>query len=265
MVTIVLPTRNEATIIGDNLRRLLAFLTANLHADWRVIIADNASTDATRAIVRDIAVRESHLELFELPEAGKGRAVLAAWTRAASHPPAPPLPKGGEESTDFSPSPKDGEREGVDDVFVFMDADLATDLRHVPELIAGIRAGADIAIGSRYARGAQTERSAFRHFVSLANRTLLRMNFGLRVTDPPCGCKAVNERVVRTIVPHIRDTQWFFDTELLIRAHAAGMRIVEIPVSWREPRRGGSIRKVARITIANLRAIQRLRRELRAR
>lgn len=236
MLVVVLPARNEATIIRSNLERVCAFLARELHEPWEIIVTVNGSTDATAAIVHDIAMREPRVECLEIPEVGKGHAVLAGWTRAVQL------------STLNSPL----------SILAFMDADLATDLAALPQLIAAIRAGADIAVGSRYAPGARVERSALRRIVSRAYRMLLHTMFGLRVSDAPCGFKAVNARVVRDIVPRIRDTQWFFDTELLIRAQRAGMRIVEIPVSWREPRRGTSFAKVLRITAHDLCAMARL-------
>lgn len=242
MVTLVLPTRNEAAIIRANLERLLAFLHKNIHEEYRVIVADNASTDTTRAIVRAISTHEPRVELLELPEPGKGGAVLAAWKAAAA-------------SYQLQAA--------SNDVFVFMDADLATDLAALPQLISAIRSGADVAVGSRNLPGSQSERGIGRRAISWCYRMLLRLLFGLRVSDPPCGFKAVNERVVREIVPLVRDRQWFFDTELLIRAQRASMRIAEIPVTWHEPRRGGSLRKVLRIIASDLRAMWRLRRKLR--
>ncbi|MDP3770826.1 MAG: glycosyltransferase [bacterium] len=291
MVWIVLPTRNEAPIIRANLERLLTFLGANIREDWHVTVADNASTDATRAIVREIAVREPRVELLEIPEAGKGGAVLVAWQRALQILDSRFSSQGGSASGGQIP------------VYVFMDADLATDLAALPTLISAIRSGppsrnaparepADIAVGSRYLPGAQTERGFLRQCISWCYRKLLQLLFGLRVSDPPCGFKAVNERVVRDIVPLVRDRQWFFDTELLIRAQAAGSaamsapekhdrvflehskefwagastigyQIVEIPVTWHEPRRKGSIRKIAHMIIGDLRAMWRLRLSLR--
>src|SRR3989338_3835851 len=154
MITIVLPTSNEAAIIRANLERLLAFLhSPNVsfragreisHRDnqWRIIIADNGSTDNTRAIVREIATHEPRIELLEIPEAGKGGAVLAAWQRAMR------------ESRIMNHESWDR----TQCVFAFMDADLATDLTALPKLASAIRSGADIAVGSRYLPGAQTER-----------------------------------------------------------------------------------------------------------
>ena len=56
----------------------------------------------------------------------------------------------------------------------------------------------------------------------------------LRITDAQCGFKAVGRRAVEAIVPAIEDRAWFFDTELLVRAHRAGMRVGELPVRWVE-------------------------------
>src|SRR3989338_3441208 len=124
MVTIVIPTRNETAIIRGSISQLFAYLHTHIHEDWHVIVADNGSTDSTRAIVRDLATTEPRIELLAIPEAGKGRAVLGAWKRAAD-----------------SPQPIAGSS-----VYVFMDADLATDLVALPPLIAAIRSGADVAI-----------------------------------------------------------------------------------------------------------------------
>jgi len=235
---IVLPVRNESAIIAWTLKTLRAFLVAEIHEPWRVIVADNASTDATRDVVREVAAHDVRIALLAFDRPGKGLAIRAGWEHALAR------------NTDATP------------VFLFMDADLATDLRHIPELIAAIRGGVDVAIGSRFAHGAHVERSVARRIVSRANQLLLRLVFGLRVADAPCGFKAVHTRVVRELLPLVHDDRWFFDTELLIRSQRAGYRIVEIPVTWHEPRSGtGSLRKVLRITRTNLHAIRALARD----
>ncbi|MBI2483545.1 glycosyltransferase, partial [Candidatus Uhrbacteria bacterium] len=209
MLWIVLPARNESAIIADAIVQLRDFLVAHTAEHWRIIVADNGSTDATRTVVHAFATENPNIELLELQKPGKGNAVMMGWKKHEIS----------------------RENEACD-VFLFMDADLATDLRHLPEIIAAIRSGADIAIGSRYLPGSSTHRSALRHSISRVNRWLLHRRFGLQVSDPPCGFKAINARTLRTIVPQIRDRQWFFDTELLIRATHAGYRIVEVPVTW---------------------------------
>ncbi|MFH1099134.1 MAG: glycosyltransferase [Candidatus Uhrbacteria bacterium] len=266
-VVIVLPTRNEEMIIKSNLQRLLDFLRENISDDWRIIIADDGSTDATCKIVRTIAAREPRLELLTLPAVGKGNAVLTAWQYAyglTPHGSPSELQRSGNSrlTTPLCP-PLTTHDSRLTTIYVFMDTDLATDLRHLPELITAISDDADIAVGSRFARGARVERSVLRRGISRCYQLLLRLLFGLRVADAPCGFKAVNTRVVRDIVPRVRDRQWFFDTELLIRAQHAGLRIAEIPVEWRESRREPSFKKILRIVASDLQAIMQFRRELR--
>lgn len=241
MLWLVIPTHNEAAIIAQNLARLLAACrTAFAREEWRIVVADNASSDATRTIVARVAAHEPRLALRTLDRRGKGGAVMQAWRYALQ---------------------MDGRTEEPiigSSVYAFLDADLATDLQHLPELIAAVRGGADIAAASRYLAGSRTQRSLLRHCFSRCNRVLLRLRFGLRMSDPPCGAKAVSARVVRDIVPHVRDDQWFFDTELCIRASRAAMRIVEIPVVWAEPRKDRALGKMLRITAANFHAVRRV-------
>ena len=56
----------------------------------------------------------------------------------------------------------------------------------------------------------------------------------LRISDAQCGFKALSRRAVDAVVPAIEDRGWFFDTELLVRAHQAGLRVGELPVRWVE-------------------------------
>jgi glycosyltransferase involved in cell wall biosynthesis len=130
------------------------------------------------------------------------------------------------------------------DVAVFMDADLSTDLEALPDLVGAIGAGADLAIGSRYHPRSTVERSVLRRFVSRCYRFLLRLLLGTSVADVPCGFKAASARVVRGIVPKIKDDGWFFDTELVVRVERAGMRIAEVPVRWCDFRVAGRQSKV---------------------
>jgi NAD(P)-dependent dehydrogenase (short-subunit alcohol dehydrogenase family) len=114
--------------------------------------------------------------------------------------------------------------------------DLSTDLRHLPELVALVaERGCDVAIGSRLARGAKVKRQLKREVTSRGYVALIRVTFPrLRITDAQCGFKALSRRAVEQTVPHIENRMWFFDTELLILAHQAGLKICELPVHWVE-------------------------------
>src|SRR5258707_984546 len=55
---------------------------------------------------------------------------------------------------------------------------------------------------------------------------------GAHFSDAQCGFKAVRADVARQLLPLVVDTGWFFDTELLVIAERAGLRIHEVPVDW---------------------------------
>jgi putative flippase GtrA len=63
---------------------------------------------------------------------------------------------------------------------------------------------------------------------------LLRVVLGVRFKDAQCGFKAVSADVARRLVPEVQNRNWFFDTELLVRAERAGLRVHELPVDWIE-------------------------------
>jgi glycosyltransferase involved in cell wall biosynthesis len=126
------------------------------------------------------------------------------------------------------------------EIVVYTDADLAADLRHLPELIAEIRKGADIATGSRLIRGSRVSgRSLGREFFSNGYNLMIRSLFGSPVRDHQCGFKAFRRSAILPLLPEIRDRHWFWDTEMLLRAMRRGLRVAEIPVSWEGRKESG--------------------------
>lgn len=204
MITIVIPVYNEELILKGNTLKLFAFCQKNIKSDWQIIISDNNSTDRTPLIARSLAEEFPQIRYFKSPEIGKGSAVINAWQHFKS------------------------------DIYVFMDSDLATDIKSLPQLISSITSGFDIVIGSRYLKDSKLDRSLFRKTFSFGLRMILKLFFRLKVKDTPCGFKAVNHRAVHQILPLIQNRTWFFDTELLILAQKRGLSIKEIPVNWQE-------------------------------
>ena len=114
-----------------------------------------------------------------------------------------------------------------------MDVDLSTDLAALLPLVAPLLSGhSDLAIGSRLARGARVVRGAKREFISRCYNLILRASLAARFTDAQCGFKAIRADVAARLLPLVQDTGWFFDTELLVLAQRAGLRIHEVPVDW---------------------------------
>jgi len=202
-VDIVVPVRNEEHDLAPSVRRLAGYLREGFPFSARITIADNGSTDATWAIATQLArelpeVRAIHMEL-----PGRGRALRAIWSQSDA------------------------------EVLAYMDVDLSTDLNALLPLVAPLLSGhSDLAIGTRLARGSRVIRGPKRELISRGYNMLLRTLMGARFSDAQCGFKAIRRDQARALLPLTQDTGWFFDTELLVLAERAGLRIHEIPVDW---------------------------------
>ena len=203
-VAIVVPVYNEETALPDSIRRLTAFLAANLPNPWLVTIADNASVDATRAVAESLCREIPGVDYLYLPQKGRGRALRTTWLNSAA------------------------------DIVSYMDVDLSTDLTHFPQLIAALESGFHIATGSRLSRGSQVTRGFKREFTSRCYNLLIKAMFFTPFPDAQCGFKALTRPAAQALLPHIANNNWFFDTELLLIAAKRGYRISSIPVQWRD-------------------------------
>jgi glycosyltransferase involved in cell wall biosynthesis len=203
-VEIVVPVRNEECDLVPNVTRLATYVRDGFPVTARIVIADNGSTDGTWELALGLAnsfpdlVRAVHLDL-----PGRGRALHAVWSGSDA------------------------------EVVAYMDVDLSTDLRALSPLVAPLLSGhSDLAIGTRLAHGARVARGFKREVISRAYNLLLRVTLGVRFSDAQCGFKAVRADVARALLPLVADRSWFFDTELLVLAERAGLRIHEVPVDW---------------------------------
>jgi len=206
---ITIPAFNEEKVIRENVLQVLNFCNKNLSVyDYKIVIADNNSHDETAKISKFIAQENEKIDYNYVSQQGKGHAVFHTWLKYIDQA----------------------------DIFIFMDADLATDLSALPDLIRGFEQGYDIVIGSRYLLDSSVKRGGLRKFTSLVYRKLFRIILGSKINDMPCGFKAVNKKVLTKVVPQIKDHGWFFDTELLYKSEKKGYKIKEVPVKWHEPR-----------------------------
>jgi putative flippase GtrA len=138
-----------------------------------------------------------------------------------------------------------------------MDVDLSTDLNALFPLLAPLLSGhSDVAIGTRLARGARVVRGPRREFISRCYNMLLHATLGTGFSDAQCGFKAIRADAARQLLPLTADYGWFFDTELLVLAERAGLRIHEVPVDWIDD--PDSRVKVVSTALADIRGIIRL-------
>jgi putative flippase GtrA len=203
VVDVVIPVYNEEHDLAPCVRRLHHLLSAALPYTFRITIADNASVDATAHVARALAEELPEVRSVHLPEKGRGRALRAVWS-----------------ASDAS-------------VLVYMDVDLSTDLAALLPLIAPLISGhSDLAIGTRLHPGSRVIRGAKREVISRCYNQILRRTLATRFSDAQCGFKAIRADVAHRLLPLVEDTGWFFDTELLVLAERAGLRIHEVPVDW---------------------------------
>jgi glycosyltransferase involved in cell wall biosynthesis len=228
-VDVVIPVYNEEHVLARSVETLRAFLRDSLPHAWRIVIADNASTDRTLAVAHGLAEQyHGEVSVLHLPQKGRGRALRAAWLGSDA------------------------------DVLAYMDVDLSTDLSAFPPLVNAVAVeGYDLAIGSRLARGAQTTRSFRREVISRAYNLLIKAIHFTRFSDAQCGFKAISRQAAQELVPLIKNEEWFFDTELLILAEKGCYRIKEVPVRWVED--PDTRVKVVSTVVEDVRGLLRLR------
>ena len=206
-VDIVIPVLNEEVALPVCIEKLIAFTSDYPERDWRIVVADNGSTDRTTDIAIELSERHSNISLSRLEQRGRGRALKKAWSESDA------------------------------DVRLYMDVDLSTDLQSLPPLIAAIADdGYEVAIGSRLIKDSEViDRTVKREITSRGYNVMIHFFFPLtKWKDAQCGFKAISRRTAENILPLAKDNAWFLDTELLLLAGKAGYGIKEIPVHWED-------------------------------
>jgi dolichol-phosphate mannosyltransferase len=227
---VVLPTYDEA----ENLPGIAAAILAALPAAT-LLVVDDGSPDGTGEIADGLATADPRVRVRHRPgKAGLGRAYLDGFGVALG---------GGAEAV------------------LQMDADWSHDPAVLPTLLAPIVGGsADLAIGSRYARGGRVEDWGLgRRLISRLGSLFARIVLGLRPNDLTGGFKAWRAPTLSAIpFDGIHAGGYVFQIEMTLRASRAGARIVEVPITFRD-RRVGRSKMSRRIIVEALVVVVRLR------
>ena len=203
VLDVVVPVYNEQAALAESVHRLHRHLQEHFPFPARITIADNASSDDTPQVAAELAAELSDVRVVRLAEKGRGRALHTVW------------------STSDAP------------VLAYMDVDMSTDLTALAPLVAPLISGhSDLAIGTRLGRGSRVVRGAKREVISRCYNLILKSALATGFSDAQCGFKAIRSDVAQRLLPHVTDTGWFFDTELLVLAERSGLRIHEVPVDW---------------------------------
>ena len=231
LIDIVVPVLNEEKILQKSITALDEYMAKHLPYCYQITIADNGSQDKTLEIANNLAKKHQSVRMVSLAERGRGRALKRVWQNSPA------------------------------DILTYMDVDLSTNLDDFLPMIQPLVAGeAGVAIGSRLAKGAKTTRGLKREFISRCYNRIIKWTSGTKFSDAQCGFKAIRRDVAAKFLPIIKDNEWFFDTELLIKTERAGVPIHEQPVTWIEDT--DSRVKIVKTAVDDLKGLYRVNKEL---
>jgi glycosyltransferase involved in cell wall biosynthesis len=236
-IHVTFPVLNEEEQLADSVERTVAYCNANNVPIYEFCIADNGSTDRTPEIGRALAERHPNLRYLRVPKRGFGLALKTAWADT------------------------DGDFVG------YMDVDLATDLRHLKEVYELISSGAgyDLYLGSRLKRGSSVRnRTLVREVTSRLFNRILRWRLGVSFSDAMCGFKFIDRGLYNTLAGRFDFTDdWFFATQLAVRAEWLGARILDMPVDWIDQPDSRSSARLVNLSLLYLSGISQLAQEMR--
>ncbi|MBL7826909.1 MAG: glycosyltransferase [Saprospiraceae bacterium] len=235
---VTIPVLNEEATLDRQVRILHAFLSANFpsQGQWKIVIADNGSTDNTRHIAAALGDEFPEIELVRVPEKGVGLALKTSWSASQA------------------------------DIVGYMDLDLATDLKHFIQAYNALNSeGFDLVYATRLHRKSKViGRTIKREITSRVFNLLLRWYLGVRFSDGMCGFKWLK----RTHLPLLMDggaqsNGWFFSTELLTVAEWKGLNMCELPVVWTDDTSSSRV-NIRKLAIQYLKAMAALKKRRKA-
>ncbi|HEV2993411.1 MAG TPA: glycosyltransferase [Acidimicrobiia bacterium] len=225
-LSVVMPAHNEATLLDTSVREVVDGLR-DRDESFQVLVVENGSQDGTGRLAEALAADLPEVSVRTLPRADYGRALRTGLLAATGH----TVVNFDVDCTDLG----------------FLDAALGRFEQPDPPAII---------VGSKRAPGAHDQRSWARRFVTWVFGLVLRVGFGLRVTDTH-GMKALDRARVLPIAEACRSDGELFDTELILRAERARLAVTELPVTVAERRPART--SIARRALRTLAGLARLR------
>lgn len=208
---IVTPTYNES----DNLRPFLAQVFGVVPAA-RVLVVDDASPDGTGVLADEIAKKDPRVSvLHRAGKMGLGTAYIDGFTKNL---------------------------DAGFDYFFEMDTDLSHDPAYVPDFFRAFEAGADVVAGSRNVPGGGVEGWGLgRHALSKGGSLYSRTILGVPIRDLTTGYKAFTRNALKRIdLARVSSNGYSFQIEMTYRALRAGLRVMEVPITFVDRRVGQS-------------------------
>ena len=208
-VLVIVPTYNER----DNIRPIVSAVRAH---GYDVLVVDDGSPDGTGRLADELAEADEGVHvLHRTTKEGLGPAYAAGFAQGLS--------MGAE-------------------ILCEMDADFSHDPADLPRLVAAVRDGADLAIGSRYVEGGGTDGWPWHRIaISRGGNRYASMMLGIQVADATAGFRAFRDTTVRKVDPSNCEASGYgVQVEMAWRTEQAGLTIVEVPITFRDRRYGES-------------------------
>jgi hypothetical protein len=211
-VSVVLPAHNEEAILASTVTAMDAALGA-LGITYEIVIIENGSSDATKAIAAELSSEHERVCYGSLPFADYGSALRAGFLVATGR------------------------------TVVNFDVDY-WDVGFLQAALAAIDSGAAIVLASKRASGSADRRPLARRLLTAGFSGTMRRLLDLPVSDAH-GMKALARQATLPLVEASTMAGSVFDVEIVVRAHRAGLRIVEMPTVVEEirPARTGILRR----------------------
>lgn len=230
---VTIPVLNEEETLEQQVRILHQFLLINFPdtEQWRIVIADNGSTDATPQLAAKLSLELPEVRLVKVPEKGVGLALKTSWTQSQA------------------------------DIVGYMDLDLATDLQHFIQAYHALATeGFDVVYGTRlHPKAKVIGRTLKREITSRVFNFILKTYLGVRFSDGMCGFKWLRREHVKPLMSGGAESNgWFFSTELLSVAEWKGLKMCELPVRWTDDAANSKV-NIGRLAKQYLRAMAVLR------
>lgn len=213
-ISILLPCLNEEKSIPyclKELRETVDNVTAHGGETCEVIVIDNASTDNSAALIREAAKTFPELILANEPVRGYGSAYLRGLSVARGK-------------------------------YIFMaDMDGSYDFRDLPKFISKLKEGYGLVVGDRFAGKKGTtdtviEKSAMpwhhRHIGNPFLSYMVKICFGVRISDMHCGMRAITREAIDVISPQAAGME--FASEMIAKAAKRGIKMTEIPIAYKK-------------------------------
>ncbi|MDR1992267.1 MAG: glycosyltransferase family 2 protein [Nitrososphaerota archaeon] len=202
-VSVVLPAYNEVTYLYPAVEKTIQTLN-NFINSYEIIIAEDGSTDGTAERAQELAQKWPYIRhIHRRQRLGRGTALNNSFEQSHGK------------------------------ILVYMDLDLATDLKYLKPLIEAITVeGYDFATGSRMMPESKAERTISRSFSSKTYNFLVRHLLGSKLSDHQCGFKAFKREPLLNLLGKVEAKHWFWDTEVMVRGYQQGLRIKELAVEW---------------------------------